>query len=358
MADQTSRLIGQVKAAHENGQALCIQGGGSKNFHGRLPEGGLLSLADHTGIISYDPAELVLKARSGTPLAEIEAALQEHGQALSFEPPHFGGQATIGGTLACNLSGPARPWSGSGRDMLLGVKLINGRGDLLTFGGQVMKNVAGYDVSRLQCGALGCLGILSEVSLKVLPCKPARLCLRANSVKADRAIALMNTLCVMTLPISGAVWLDGSLHLRMEAGKISPDDIMAMIRDVADDLHFQEGSADFWGRVRDQTHAFFQSNEPLWRFSIKATARHFRQEASWLIDWAGSQRWLRGSFNQAQLEHEARAGGGTVACFRHGDRTREVFQDPDPVTRRLLSNLKTVFDPHKVFNPGRLYSWL
>lgn len=358
MQDMTQALVDQVGDAREDGVALRIEGGGSKGFIGRSPVGDSLSLTGHCGIVSYDPGELVVTVRAGTPLAEIEAALAENGQVLPFEPPHFGETSTIGGTLACNLSGPARPWAGSGRDMVLGLKLIDGNGKLLSFGGKVMKNVAGYDISRLQCGGFGCFGILTEVSLKVLPKKPAALSLVAPMADVDRAIQLMNRFSARSLPISGAAWFEHNLYIRLEGGASSVNGGVSILREMAPEAAFDEADAGLWTGMRNQSHEYFQTDDPVWRFSIKSTAPHFDLDGAWLIDWAGSQRWLRGRHDLTHLESAAREAGGTVSCFRNGDRAGEVFQAPDQVTRRLYSKLKAAFDPGKIFNPGRLYSWL
>ncbi|MBE9537516.1 MAG: glycolate oxidase subunit GlcE, partial [Proteobacteria bacterium] len=222
MSDCTEKLVSAVAQALNNKTALEICGGNSKShILGRKPSTGntdKLQLSGHTGIVDYHPAELVLTARAGTPISDINTVLAAEGQMLSFEPPVYGGAATLGGTLACNMSGPARPWSGSIRDMVLGVQLINGRAELLNFGGQVMKNVAGYDVSRLQAGALGTLGVLTQISLKVLPLHEHSLTL-CYELDAQAALELMNTRCAQAKPLSGAYWAEGTLFLRLSGAE-------------------------------------------------------------------------------------------------------------------------------------------
>lgn len=358
MGDATKSLIDQVKSALDSNQPLAIEGGGGKRFYGREPVGRPLRISEHTGVVAYEPGELVMTVRAGTRLAEVEAALAEKGQVLPFEPPDHGRRATIGGVLACNLSGPARPWAGSGRDMVLGVKLIDGKGDLLSFGGQVMKNVAGYDVSRFQCGGLGCFGVITQASIKVLPRKPAERCLAAHLADADTAIAAMNAIAGRSLPITGAAWVDGLLHVRLQGGDAAVASGASDLRRASPGLDFKDEAPEFWTLLRHQALNFFDGEEPIWRFAVRSTAKHFYPDAPWLIDWAGGQRWLKGTYRQAQLVDTARAAGGAVCCFRNGRNLVDIFQPPDDVTFRVLSNLKAVFDPSGLFNPGRLYSWL
>ncbi len=352
MSDCTQALIEQVNDARTEGRQLQIVGGGSKRFMGREPVGETVPVGEHSGIVNYHPVELVLTARGGTPLSEIEAALAEYDQMLAFEPPHFGGDATIGGTLACNQSGPARPWSGSVRDMVLGIRLINGRGEELRFGGQVMKNVAGYDVSRMQAGALGTLGIISEVSLKVMP-KPAATLTLVREMDAGEAVDQMNRLAGQSKPLTGACWLDGHLYLRLAGAESA---VQGTAQQWGGDV-LENGDA-FWASLREQDQAFFAGDAPLWRFSINPTAAPLLPNESWLIDWGGAQRWLRGDFQLPELEALAHEAGGQVSLYRGGDRSGEVFHSQPPALRQLHQRLKSSLDPDGIFNPGRLYSWM
>lgn len=353
MSDMAQALIEQVDAARAAGTTLEIVGRGSKTFMGRQAGADVaIDIGGHRGIVSYEPVELVLTARAGTPLQEIEEALAERGQMLAFDPPRFGDDGTLGGTLACNQSGPARPWSGSVRDAVLGIRLINGRGEHLRFGGQVLKNVAGYDLSRAQAGALGTLGIITEISMKVMP-KPAVSLTLVREMDAARAIVRMNELAGQSRPLTGACWHDGRLYLRL-AGV--PAAIEGTVARWGGEVLEQD--AGFWRALRDQRQPFFAGNGPLWRFSINAAAPHWRADADWLIDWGGAQRWLRGDFPHVELEREAQDAGGQVSLFRGGDRSGEVFATLSPALQLLHRRLKEAFDPAGIFNPRRLYSWM
>lgn len=351
--DRSEAIIAALRDAHEQQSPVYISAGGSKrHMVGRQCDAAELDVSAHRGIVDYQPRELVITARAGTPLTEIIATLAEHNQTLSFEPPLFGGKATLGGTLACNLSGPGRPWGGSVRDMVLGVKMINGKCEQLTFGGQVMKNVAGYDVSRLQAGALGTLGILSEVSLKILPCPQKTLTLR-YAMSANEAIQTMNQRTGEPKPLSGAFWQDEQLYLRLSGATSAVDSTARQWGGdgVDNDLSLWEG-------LRDMTLPFFAGDAPLWRFSVKSTAPFESNFGPTLIDWGGAQRWVRGDQQREQLDHTAASAGGHVTLFRGGDRRDEVRAPLNTVERRLQQQLKSAFDPDAILNPGRLYSWL
>jgi len=352
MSDISQQLVDRVLSARDKGEKLSIRGGASKLFLGREAEGEPLSLAEHSGIVSYHPVELVMTVRAGTRLVEIESTLHEQGQMLSFEPPTFAGEASIGGTFACNLSGPARPWSGSVRDMVLGIKLINGRGEHLKFGGQVMKNVAGYDVARTQAGAMGSLGIMTEISLKVMPIPAATLTL-VQEMDAPQAIETMNRLAATPKPLTAACWQDNKLYLRLSGAKSAVEGTAKQWQgDVIEQGH------GFWQSLNEQRSDFFRGDAPLWRFSVKPSAEHFHPEGDWVIDWAGAQRWLRGEYDQQQLENAAIDAKGQASLFRGGDRRGEVFHRQSSASERLHKRLKDAFDPDRIFNPGRLYSWL
>ena len=352
MTDISDKLIERVRQANSDDTKLQIIGGGSKAFMGRTPTGEPVNLSEHRGITSYEPVELVLTARAGTPLIDIEQALAEHNQCLAFEPPLFNNQATLGGTLACHLSGPARPWSGSIRDHVLGVRLINGRAEALRFGGQVMKNVAGYDVSRMQAGAMGTLGIITEVSLKVMP-RPAATATIKQEMPAAQAIETMNRLSAQSKPLTGACWFDNYLYLRVAGARSAVDSTVSQWQgDVLEDDN------DIWLELREQQLDYFLSSEPLWRFSVNSNAAHVLPNENWLIDWGGAQRWLRGHFSTKELESIAERMGGQVSCYRNGDRMQEVFHTQPTALRQLHKRLKLAFDANEIFNPGRLYSWM
>ncbi|MCK7551137.1 glycolate oxidase subunit GlcE [Marinobacter goseongensis] len=354
MADHSQQLKEQVLQARNAGHKLNIVGGGTKAFVGRAadPDAGTLSLAEHRGIVDYHPVELVLTVRAGTTLTEIEATLAEEGQILHFEPPHFGDGSTIGGTLACNLSGPGRPWAGSVRDQILGVRLINGKGEHLRFGGQVMKNVAGYDVSRLQAGAMGTLGVMTEISLKVMP-RPAATLTLVQDMAMDDVIHYMNSRAAEPKPITAACWHDDKVYLRLSGARSA---VEATAEKWTGEV--MENGDPFWRQVQDMQHDFFTGGDPLWRFSIGSTAANPVLDGAWLIDWAGSQRWYRGKADTKQMEALAKAAGGQVSLFRGGDRAGEVMHHQPDALKGIQRRVKNSFDPDGIFNPGRLYSWL
>ena len=357
MADISQQLIDDVKNAAKSGTGLNIVGRGTKDFMGRTPTGKVLSVERHSGIVEYRPVELVITARAGTSLKEIVATLNENDQMLAFEPPTFAGRGSIGGTLACNLSGPARPWSGSVRDSLLGVRLINGAGEHLTFGGQVMKNVAGYDVSKLQAGAMGVLGVITEMSLKVVP-KPAANATGVQKMEISEAIEAMNRYAGKHSSLTGACWLDHKLYLRFSGAQ-------SAVKQASETCKGQvlEGGDEFWRALQEMRLDFFNRSGTLWRFSLKSTGTHFRAHEEWLIDLAGAQRWLRTAPDldepeRASLERAAGDANGQVMQFRGGDRSNEVFHTQSDTAKKIHQRLKSAFDPDGLFNRGRLYSWL
>ena len=355
MADISQQLQEQVLQARSSGEKLNIVGGGTKAFMGREPssEASTLDMSGHTGIVDYHPVELVMTVRAGTPLSDIEAALAEQGQALHFEPPHFGPGSTIGGTLACNLSGPSRPWAGSVRDQVLGIRLLNGKGEHLRFGGEVMKNVAGYDVSRLQAGALGTLGAITEISLKVMPNHAASLTL-VQDMAMEEVLHYMNSRAAESKPITAACWVDGKVYLRLSGAKTA---VEATAQKWSGNVMEQGDS--FWRSVQDMQHEFFaDKSAPLWRFSVGSTATHPALDGDWFIDWAGAQRWYKGTAELSDMEPLARAAGGQVSLFRGGDRSGEVVHSQPNALKTIQRRMKASFDPDGIFNPGRLYSWM
>jgi glycolate oxidase FAD binding subunit len=342
-----------VRAAARDKRPLRIRGGGTRDWYGQRLEGDILATRDYTGIVDYEPTELVITARCGTPLAEIEAALAERGQMLAFEPPHFGAGATIGGAIASGLSGPRRANSGAVRDFVLGCKLLDGKGDVLTFGGQVMKNVAGYDVSRLQAGALGTLGLLLEVSVKVLPRAPREATLVFEGVAEVEAIRRLNEWAGQPLAVSASCWHDGVLALRLSGANAAVD---AAIRALGGDV--MPDCARFWESLREQRHAFFDGDMPLWRLSVPSTVGAIVLGSPQLIEWGGAQRWLRAPGDAPTAERiraTVRACGGHATLFRGGDKSVGVFQPLARPVAAIHERLKAGFDPAGLFNPGRMY---
>jgi len=346
-----STLVARIQAAHANGTPLRICGGGSKDFYGGALQGELLEVSGYRGIVDYEPSELVLTARAGTPLSEIESTLKAHGQMLAFEPPHFGNTATFGGCIAAGLSGPRRATAGSARDFVLGVRLLDGKGDDLRFGGQVMKNVAGFDVSRLLTGSLGTLGVLLEISVKVLPIPVAETTLRFEHTAAD-AIALLNKWGGKPLPLSASAWQDGLLSVRLSGARAAVD---AAVSQLGGERVDDPAAAGFWQDIREQRDAFFATAAPLWRLSLKSSTPPLDLAGSQLIEWGGSLRWIATDADAAAVREAARLGGGHATLFRGGDKACGVFHPLPAALLALHRNLKRSFDPAGIFNRGRLY---
>ena len=338
-------------AAAETGTALSIRGSGSKSFLGRIPAGEPLETAGHRGIVNYQPKELVVTARCGTTIEEIEAALAEQGQILPFEPPRFGPEATVGGTIACGLSGPARPYLGAARDLVLGVRVLTGRAEVLRFGGEVMKNVAGYDISRLMTGAFGTLGLLLDVSLKVLP-RPATTRTLVLERSPAQAIELMNRWAGQPLPVTATCYDGECLFLRLAGAEKG---VSRAATDIGGEpLEDAEG---FWrDAIREQGHEFFAGEAPLWRLSVPQSAPPIDLPGRQLVEWGGAQRWLRGDATGEAIRAKAEQVRGHATLFRGGDRTGEVFHPLPAPLMSLHRNLKRAFDPRGLLNPGRMYA--
>jgi glycolate oxidase FAD binding subunit len=345
VADIEQTLQETVRAAFVAGTPLAICGSGTKRLYTGSATGAALAVTGHRGIVSYEPTELVITARAGTPLAEIEAVLAEKNQMLGFEPPHFGPTATLGGTIACNLSGPRRPYAGSARDFTLGTKIINGKGEVLKFGGQVMKNVAGFDVSRLMTGSHGTLGVLLEISLKVLP-TPAQEITLMFQMGADEAIRSMNTWAGRPLPLSAACHLDDTLYVRLSG----TDQGVRAAHSQLGGEHASSGGA-FWQELREQQFPFFAGEAPLWRLSVPPAAALLNLPGKWLLDWGGAQRWLRTSASEADIRRAAEAAGGHALPFRNAVRPNPLSLS-DPATSRLARDLQLAFDPSAIFYPA------
>jgi len=349
---QFADRIGQANA---DGTPLRIRGGGSKDWYGQTVQGALLDAGAYRGITDYEPTELVISARCGTPLAEIEAHLAQHGQMLAFEPPHFGTGATIGGTVAAGLSGPRRQAAGAVRDFVLGAVLLNGRGELLHFGGKVMKNVAGYDVSRLLAGSLGVFGLIAEVSLKVLPRPIAECTVRMDAEQGD-ALRRLNEWGGQPLPLSASCWHDGVLTVRLSGARSA---VEAARRRIGGDALPDEDADAFWRALREHEGRFFtagrQSARGLWRLSLPTVAPPLALPGQQLIEWGGAQRWLVTDADSAAVRAAAGAAGGHATLFFGGARDEGVFHPLAPAVHAIHRQLKNVFDPAGVFNRGRMY---
>ncbi|MEW5888916.1 MAG: glycolate oxidase subunit GlcE [Pseudomonadota bacterium] len=343
------RLQERIRQAAADKTPLRIRGGGTKDFYGGPLRGEVLDMRECRGVVSYEPTELVITVRAGTPLAEVDAVLEEKGQFLAFEPPHFGAGATVGGCVAAGLSGPRRAAAGAVRDFVLGVHVIDGRGELLAFGGQVMKNVAGYDVSRFLAGSLGTLGLLVDVSLKVLPRPVAEATLRLEMDQAQ-AIAAMNAWGGQPLPVSATCHRDGELLVRLSGAQAAVSTACRRLGGEPVD----EGAA-LWTDVREQRSRFFAGSEPLWRLSLPSTTPPLALPGRQLIEWGGALRWLKSDAPAAAIRAAAEQAGGHATLFRGGDRAAGVFHPLSPALLALHRNLKRAFDPEGIFNPGRLY---
>ncbi|MCB2250857.1 glycolate oxidase subunit GlcE [Pseudomonas chlororaphis] len=345
--DASGALLEQVERALADNTPLLIQGGNSKAFLGRVGAGEVLDTRAHRGIVRYDPTELVVTARAGTPLQELLATLDAAGQMLACEPPAFGDGATVGGMVASGLSGPRRPWAGSVRDFVLGSRVISGTGQHLRFGGEVMKNVAGYDLSRLLAGSYGCLGVLTEVSLKVLP-KP-RQCLGLSlEMDSARALARLADWGRQPLPISAASHDGERLHLRLEGGEGS-------VAAARDRLGGEPLAASYWSDLNEQRLAFFDEGLPLWRLSLPTNTGPLELPGGQLLDWAGAQRWLKSAAPAERIRELVSRAGGHATCYSHG-LVDSPFQPLPAVLLRYQRQLKAQLDPQGIFNPGRMYA--
>ena len=340
------RFQERIRDAAARKAPLRLRGGGSKDFYGNAPRGETLDTRGYAGIVDYEPTELVVTARCGTPLAELEEILESNGQCLPFEPPHFGPGATVGGCVAAGLSGPRRASAGALRDFVLGVKLVDGRGEALAFGGRVMKNVAGYDLSRLVAGSLGTLGLIAEVSLKLAPRPPAEATLRLEA-PLPRALELMNGWAGQPLPVSATAWHEGELMVRLSGSD-------AGVRAAAGRIGGSPFASEYWSALREQRAAFFAGPEPLWRLALPSTTPPLGLEGRQLIEWGGALRWLRSSEDPKTIREAVQRLRGHATLFRAADKRAGSFAALDPVLMRVHRELKAAFDPAGILNPGRL----
>ena len=355
-----ANLCERIGEAASRRTPLRVRGGGTKDFYGAPAQGEKLEMSDYAGIVAYEPKELVLTVRAGTALAEVEAALASERQMLAFEPPHFEvspveavsrSRATIGGAVASGLSGPRRPYAGAVRDFVLGTRIVNGKGEDLSFGGRVIKNVAGYDVSRLMAGALGTLGVLTEISFKVLP-KPAAEMTLGFELDEAGAIRQANLWAGQPLPLSATAWQDGMLRVRLSGAASAVAAAKAKMggEEIA-------GGAQYWGDLRDHRLAFFDSQRPLWRLSVPQTTAPVGVAHPQLIEWGGGLRWLSGELDASAIRSSAAKLGGHATLFRGGDKSVGVFHPLAPALHKIHRRLKEAFDPAGILNPRRLYDF-
>ena len=358
MQNFIAEYINTIRVAAKRKVPLFICGGGSKDFYGNninRADHNILSAKAYTGIVDYDPTELVVTARAGTSLTDLEAELQKQNQMLGFEPPHFGPGATLGGCIGSGLSGPRRAYAGAVRDFVLGVRMLDGNGNNLHFGGQVMKNVAGYDISRLMTGSMGTLGLLLEVSLKVLPIPPIEVTIRMQ-MKEATAIEKMNQWAGKPLPISATCFYENNLTLRLTGTEPA---VRAAHNKLGGEL-ISDGP-NFWKSVCEHIHPFFQSGDSLWRLSLKSNTPPLNLPGQQLIEWGGALRWLACSsenIDESIIRSETNLAEGNATLFRSNKKSYSVFHPPGSQMIKIYQRIKEKFDPAGIFNPGRMYKEL
>lgn len=352
MSDLSPTLREQVLHAREQQQAISIRGNNTKSFLGHQDDTPVLDVSAHSGVLHYEPTELVMTARAGTLLSEINKCLDEHQQMLAFEPPVFDDKATLGGTIACNLSGPRRPYTGAARDFVLGCRIINGQGQILKFGGEVMKNVAGYDVSRLMAGSMGTLGILLDISIKVIP-KPQQEITIRKEVDSTKALEVMSRWGQLPMPISAACHDGNHLYFRLSGSELS---LRSAHNKMGGDL--VKNDSDFWLRLREHTHAFFDTNKPLWRLSLPSNTPMLNLEGKKFIDWGGAQRWLVSNMSTEKIRAITANAGGHATLYRDPNNKAGTFHPLSAPMLKIHERIKLSFDPDKLFNPGRMYKTL
>lgn len=353
--DQSETLRNRVLEAIDKKQPLSIVGGNSKHFYGFHVDAAELSISEHTGVISYEPTELCITVRAGTKLKNINQLLKENKQILPFEPPMYGENSTIGGVVAAGISGPRRPYSGSVRDAILGVKIINGEGEIVSFGGQVMKNVAGYDLSRLMVRSQGTLGLILEVSLRLLPMPEKEITLEIPA-QQDYALNFFKEIRTLQYPVTASAWFNDSIYLRLSGSSRT----LETTTNKLGTPNIMENNA-IWDEIRDHKHHFFgRTDKPLWRLSLApASTQIARIDDNQLIEWGGAQRWVNSNAPTNIIQNIAESRDGYATLFRG----KEISETPNfpPLKNELMKihqQIKLKMDPHHIFNPGRIYSQL
>jgi len=347
--DNSQQIQSQILDAYKNKSALKICGGNSKHFYGQRVDATPVDITAHNGIINYEPTELVVTVRAGTRLSELEATLSKSNQMLPFEPPHFSETATIGGTIACNLSGPIRAYSGAARDFVLGSNIINGKAESLKFGGQVMKNVAGYDASRLMCGAMGTLGVILDVSLKVLP-KPETEITLSHQCDINQAVFNMHQWVKQSLPVTATCYDGTHLFIRLSGNNSSVNSARKIIGGETID-----NDKTFWLDVKEQTHDFFNTDKPVWRLSLSSTNPPLELQGDTFYEWGAALRWLKTDASADEIRNTMKAAGGHATLFRNNTQNIDTFQSLSSGLLSIHKNLKNAFDPDNILNPGVMY---
>ena len=344
-------LIHAVEKAIEQKQPLAIHGSNSKNFLGNEITGKPVDVSMHSGIIEYEPSELFITAKCGTPLKELESILRDNGQILPFEPPSFTSADTLGGTVACGLSGPRRAYANPIRDCILGAHIINGKAEYLTFGGNVMKNVAGYDASRLMCGAYGTLGIIMQVSIRVAP-KPQHEMTTVLECSENQAITQLNRWTQTHFPITASFFHDNLLHIRLEG-----------LQNSVVNTHKKIGgeplssSKEFWCSVKNHQHDFFNSDLPLWKLVIPQNTPALSISGKTSLEWNGGLRWLTSNEDSENIINACKRSRGSATLFKSTSKPNDHLPDLPIGLKNLHIKIKSAFDPDNIFNQGRQYSW-
>ena len=357
--DISLALQNSVKDAISNNSSLYVHGGNSKLFFGNTVVNATpLDVSKHTGVISYDPTELCITVRAGTLLSDIEEILNTENQILPFEPPQYSTKSTIGGALATGISGPRRSYTGSVRDAILGVKIINGEGEIVSFGGQVMKNVAGYDLSRMMVRSQGTLGIILEVSIRLLPKPKNEITI---SIEGPQSFALdyFQSIRAQHLPVTASAWFDNQAFIRLSGSQKSIDYHQKKLTNEMKAKTI-ENSTQFWSDIRDHKHQFFRlTDKPLWRFSLPPSSEEIKQiNDNQFIEWGGAQRWVKTNTPANIVNNSAKSRKGYATIFQGNNPEIPCFPKLDENLMKLHKQLKRNMDPHGIFNPGRIYSSL
>ena len=348
----TEQFVDQIMHAADAGSAIRIIGGNSKAFLGNDTNGDPLETTAYRGIISYEPTELYITVRSGTPVSEVEQVLSQSRQMLAFEPPRHSEKTTIGGIIASGLSGPRRPYAGAARDFILGITCLNGKGQLLRFGGQVMKNVAGYDLSRLLTGSFGTLGVILDITLKVLPIPEHEMtCSMKTSFPQARQKLL--DLSRETIPVTAAAYENETLRIRLSGKKALLDETTGSLGMQVD----QDGHV-FWQQLRDHQHGLFETAQDCWRLSLPVTAIPEFNDEAFILDWGGAQYWFASARSAEAIFQQAQELEGSATLFCNNSKQEACFQPLASAVYKLHEGLKQAFDPQRVFNPGKMYAGL
>jgi len=350
--DINNKLLEQINSAFNDKTPLKISAGNSKTFYGNHVDGEIISTTEHTGIIEYQPSELVVTVRSGTLLSELEAELRSNKQMLAFEPPQHSENTTIGGVIACGLSGPRRAACGAARDFVLGTTIINGKAQKCRFGGQVMKNVAGYDASRLMAGAQGTLGVLLDISLKVLPVNETEVSLKLE-IEMNESGKLIQQWIKQGLPVTASCFLKDTLYIRLG----STHSAVKRSRDIINkDFDSEEIDNNFWLLIKNQKHEFFNNTDKLWRCSHQTTTKLYENSEDQLHEWNGALRWIHSDNDLYTLAEEQNGHAQRYPLANSSKTMTDIFHPLPPGILKIHKRLKQSFDPDNILNPGRLYT--